>query len=228
VDALIEEGFYVWYDEFSLTIGDSLRRSIDKGLAQSKYGLVILSPNFFAKNWPQTELDGLAARESNGKKVILPIWHNVDEKYVIKFSPTLADRVAVPTTKGINSIIVEILKVVEPSNTELRQKTSKGSVINSSAPEERKVPIITINPSKGSSGSARVNGGNFTPGANAEIYLDKVKETYLLKNVIVKADGRFSTKINMPSVYEGQHLIWVKDGLTGQSVFVTFQLEDSN
>lgn len=71
VDALVSAGYRVWYDEFTLTIGDSLRRSIDKGLAQSKYGLVILSPNFFAKNWPQTELDGLAARERNGNKVVL-------------------------------------------------------------------------------------------------------------------------------------------------------------
>ena len=58
VKALIKEGFRVWYDEFTLTMGDRLRRSIDKGLAQSKYGIVILSPNFFKKNWPQTELNG--------------------------------------------------------------------------------------------------------------------------------------------------------------------------
>jgi len=121
VKALIKEGFQVWYDEFTLTIGDSLRRSIDKGLAQSKYGIVILSPNFFKKNWPQTELDGLAAREREGKKVILPIWHNIDREYVMKFSPTLADRVAVSTSKGIETIVKEILKVVKPSKTQSKQ-----------------------------------------------------------------------------------------------------------
>jgi len=122
VNALISEGFHVWYDEFALTIGDSLRRSIDKGLARSEYGLVILSPNFFAKNWPQTELDGLVARERDRKKVILPVWHKVDEKYVKTFSPILADRVAVPTIRGIDSIVAEILRVVEPSKT--KQKAS--------------------------------------------------------------------------------------------------------
>jgi hypothetical protein len=121
VKALIKEGFQVWYDEFTLTLGDSLRRSIDKGLAQSKYGIVILSPNFFKKNWPQTELDGLAARERDGKKVILPIWHNIDREYVIKFSPTLADRVAVSTSKGIETIVKEILKVVKPSKPQSDQ-----------------------------------------------------------------------------------------------------------
>jgi hypothetical protein len=48
--ALLDEGLRVWYDEFTLTLGDHLRRSIDKGLALSRYGLVVLSPNFFAKN----------------------------------------------------------------------------------------------------------------------------------------------------------------------------------
>ena len=42
-------GFKVWLDDFELTLGDSLRRSIDCGLSQSKYGVVILSPAFFSK-----------------------------------------------------------------------------------------------------------------------------------------------------------------------------------
>ncbi|MEX1028877.1 MAG: toll/interleukin-1 receptor domain-containing protein, partial [Paenibacillaceae bacterium] len=37
----------VWYDEFSLMPGDSLRRSIDKGLTQSRFGIVVLSDAFF-------------------------------------------------------------------------------------------------------------------------------------------------------------------------------------
>lgn len=118
VEALIKEGFQVWYDEFTLTLGDSLRRSIDKGLAQSKYGLVVLSPNFFAKNWPQTELDGLAARERDGEKVVLPVWHKVNREYVTNFSPTLADRFAVSTKEGINKVVEEVLRVVKPSKSQ--------------------------------------------------------------------------------------------------------------
>jgi len=60
---LKKAGFSIWYDEFQLRVGDSLRRSIDKGLANSRFGIVVLSPNFFAKNWPQYELDGLVAKE---------------------------------------------------------------------------------------------------------------------------------------------------------------------
>lgn len=110
--ALVEEGLRVWYDEFTLTLGDHLRRSIDKGLALSRYGVVVLSPNFFAKEWPQTELDGLTARERDGVKVILPVWHNVDEPYVRRFSPTLAGRVAVSTQRGLEIVVREILNVV--------------------------------------------------------------------------------------------------------------------
>ena len=57
----------VWYDEFSLVVGDSIRRTIDKGLKNSRFGIVILSPSLFRKNWPQYELDGLVDREMAGK-----------------------------------------------------------------------------------------------------------------------------------------------------------------
>jgi len=47
-ETLRRKGLRVWYDEFTLTVGDSLCRSIDRGLAQSRYGIIILSPHFFA------------------------------------------------------------------------------------------------------------------------------------------------------------------------------------
>ena len=112
-DALTSRGFHVWYDEFSLTLGDSLRRKIDQGLAKSRYGIVILSPNFFAKEWPKKELDALVGREvQSKKKVILPIWHNVDRKAVSRFSVQLADKVAVTTSKGLDHVIEAIIKTI--------------------------------------------------------------------------------------------------------------------
>jgi hypothetical protein len=44
--ALKSLGISVWYDEFSLELGDSISRSIDKGLSESAYGLVVISPPF--------------------------------------------------------------------------------------------------------------------------------------------------------------------------------------
>jgi len=72
----------------ALSLGDSLRRSIDGGLAKSRYGVVILSKKFFEKEWPQKELNGLVARENGRGKVILPIWHNVTKEQVTSFSHT--------------------------------------------------------------------------------------------------------------------------------------------
>jgi formylglycine-generating enzyme required for sulfatase activity len=114
-EALRRKGLRVWYDEFTLRVGDKLLRSIDHGLANSRYGVVILSPNFFAKEWPQKELDGLVAREVSGEKVILPVWHNITANQVRKYSPTLADRVAVLSDRGLEHVVGELLRVIKPA-----------------------------------------------------------------------------------------------------------------
>lgn len=107
-----QNGLKVWYDEDTLTVGDSLRRSIDHGLANCRFGVVILSPHFFEKEWPQKELDGLVAREDGSGKRILPVWHNVTRKDVVKLSPPLADKLGVPTSKGLDHIVREIMRAI--------------------------------------------------------------------------------------------------------------------
>lgn len=107
-------GLRVWYDEFELRVGDSLRASIDQGLARSAYGIVILSPQFFAKHWPPEELNGLAAREAaDGRKVILPVWHGVRHAEVTAESPTLADRRAASSDQPIEALADELLEAME-------------------------------------------------------------------------------------------------------------------
>jgi small-conductance mechanosensitive channel len=106
-------GIKVWYDEFTLKIGDSLRKSIDLGLVKSKYGTVILSPSFCSKNWTQYELDSMVAREMNGHKMILPIWHRITKDEVINFSPALADKVALNTAiSSIQEIAGQLAEVI--------------------------------------------------------------------------------------------------------------------
>ncbi|RAM53512.1 MAG: hypothetical protein C6Y22_00450 [Hapalosiphonaceae cyanobacterium JJU2] len=112
VSRLKQKGYGVWYDEFTLKLGDSLRRSIDQGLSQSKYGVVVLSPNFLRKEWTQRELDGLAARENAGQKVILPIWHQVSFEEILKYSPILADRFGVSTSQGLDYVVSQIIDVL--------------------------------------------------------------------------------------------------------------------
>jgi TIR domain-containing protein len=112
-DQFIELGLKVWYDEYTLTVGDSLRRSIDRGLASCRFGLVILSPHFLEKEWTQKELDGLVAREDGTAKRILPVWHNVSRSDIVAFSPTLADRLGVSTAKGLNHVVKQIMRVFQ-------------------------------------------------------------------------------------------------------------------
>jgi hypothetical protein len=108
-------GYCVWYDGFTLALGDSLRQSIDRGLARSRFGVVILSPNFFAKRWTRYELDGLTTREmSDGQKVILPVWHQVTRDEVAQYSPTLADRVAAVTTLPLPDLAEQVASVLGP------------------------------------------------------------------------------------------------------------------
>jgi hypothetical protein len=109
---LVQQGLRVWYDAFTLKLGDRLRQSIDRGLARSRYGIVVLSQAFFEKHWPQYELDGLAALEVSGRKVILPIWHGVSREDVARVSPPLADRVAVNSTLPLETVAAKILEVV--------------------------------------------------------------------------------------------------------------------
>lgn len=114
-DALVAAGLSVWYDEFTLRLGDSIRRSIDQGVALSRFGVVILSKSFFAKGWTQYELDGLVTRAVSGEQVILPIWHDVTDEEVIGYSPSLADKTARKTaTHTILEIADEIVGVVRP------------------------------------------------------------------------------------------------------------------
>lgn len=100
--ALKDKGLSVWYDEFELKIGDSLRRKIDIGLAKSKFGIVVVSRDFIRKGWTNYELDGLITRSVSGEQQLLPIWHNITKQEVIDYSPSLADKVARNT--AINTV----------------------------------------------------------------------------------------------------------------------------
>jgi phosphoribosylaminoimidazole carboxylase (NCAIR synthetase) len=98
----------------TLRIGDSLRQKIDKGLANSRVGLVVLSPSFIDKGWTNYELDGIVTRAVSGEQILLPIWHNITKQQVVDFSPSLADKVArstaTHTTEEIASEIAELIQ----------------------------------------------------------------------------------------------------------------------
>jgi hypothetical protein len=81
----------VWYDEFSLKVGDNLRDSIERGLKECEKCILILSPNFFAnKGWTKKEFDSIFTREILEKtELILPVWYGVTSQMVYDYSPAL-------------------------------------------------------------------------------------------------------------------------------------------
>lgn len=105
----------VWYDEFSLQLGDSLTASIDKGLRQSRYGLLVLSKAFIGKNWPDFEYRSLLTRQIDGESVILPLWYGVTKEEVKAYSLFLTDIKGLAVSRdNMNVVIPAIVKVVRP------------------------------------------------------------------------------------------------------------------
>lgn len=112
--SLVEAGCKVWYDETVLKPGDSLRRCIDKGLVDSRFGLVVISPSFIKKRWTDYELNGMVAKEMNGHKVIIPIWYNVTIDDVLHFSPTLADKLAIDASRlTLEEVVEQAMSVLQ-------------------------------------------------------------------------------------------------------------------
>jgi hypothetical protein len=105
-------GLKVWVDKQQIKLGDSLREKIDEALANSRFGVVVLSPAFLAKDWTTRELNGLSALEERGHKVILPVWHNMTKPELAKHSPMLADRLATSTGHGLSAVAKQITDVV--------------------------------------------------------------------------------------------------------------------
>lgn len=112
--------FDVWYDEYSLRPGDSLLEKISAGLRDCDRGIVVLSHNFFAKQWPQAELNGLFALETTERKIIVPIWLNVTKQDVLRFSPILADRVAILASQAVPGVVSQIRGVIQ-GETQVRE-----------------------------------------------------------------------------------------------------------
>jgi hypothetical protein len=169
-------GYRVWFDEFELKVGSRLRRSIDVGLANSRFGVVVLSPAFFGKEWPERELDGLVAKEgSDLHGRILPVWHEVDKETVAEYSPILADRVAARTSDGLDAVIARLADALGPPAT------------TDDAHAEMAVPVETM------------NAGAPGPEADADLRL-RLSELYAQVGTPTTADAHDSLAMEIAEV----------------------------
>ena len=107
-EALVRAGLEVWIDEHEISLGDSLTSKINEGLARSRYGIVVLSPDFLAKEWPRRELAALLAIEFKHGKRVLPVLHNLELESILRDFPLMGDKVCVSTAAGIEAVASEV------------------------------------------------------------------------------------------------------------------------
>jgi len=106
----------VWYDEFSLKVGDSLRGSVEKGLQECRRCSLIITKNFLSNDgWTKREFDSIFTRELiERSNVILPVWHEVSPEEIYQYSPSLADRLAVKWDLGADEVARRLAAAMLP------------------------------------------------------------------------------------------------------------------
>ncbi len=104
----------VWYDQYSLRVGDSLRESIERGRRECSKCILVLTPNFLSnKGWSKREYDSIFTREVvEQQRVILPVWHEISAEDVYRYSPILADRVAAQWSLGAEEVARKLMQAI--------------------------------------------------------------------------------------------------------------------
>ncbi len=110
-----------------LRLGDSLSQRVEQGLRDADYGVIILSHAFFRKPWPRQELDKLTMleREYEGHTQLLPIWHEISQQDIARFSPTLAGKVGALSSYGVAVVAEEIAEVVRAKQSSVSSGMTK-------------------------------------------------------------------------------------------------------
>lgn len=103
-DLLEENGVSVWFSEKDVGLGVPLLRAIDKGLANSRVGIVLVTPALLrrlpAEGIADKELSALLARER-----LVPIVHETTYEALREISPLLGSRSGLSTSEEPMSVI---------------------------------------------------------------------------------------------------------------------------
>lgn len=133
-ETLRKLGVSVWYDEFALRPGDSLSSSIDRGIAGSSFGIVVVSQAFIGKRWPEHELRGLVNRDVEDDKKLIPIWNGVSKEQVKRFSPSLSDKIAIDTRKvDAEEAAIQLLREIRPDIYQVHPRAELENLANGKA-----------------------------------------------------------------------------------------------
>nr|WP_298149392.1 toll/interleukin-1 receptor domain-containing protein [uncultured Pseudoxanthomonas sp.] len=105
-ELLVAEGVKVWFSEKDLTLGVPMMRAIDKGLANSRIGLVLVTPALLAR-LPQ---EGVADKELSALLAgnqLVPIVHGTTYAELRNVSPLLASRSGLDTSEDSMEVVAK-------------------------------------------------------------------------------------------------------------------------
>jgi hypothetical protein len=107
---LVAAGVKVWFSEKDLGLGVPMMRAIDKGLANSRIGLVLVTPALLARLPKETVADKELSALLAGNQLV-PIVHNTTYEALRNVSPLLASRSGLDTAE--DSMAVVAAKIAE-------------------------------------------------------------------------------------------------------------------
>lgn len=113
-DLLESKGVSVWFSEKDVFLGSSLLREIDKGLAKSRVGIVLVTPSFLERvrgeGIADKELSALLARD-----LLVPIVHNTTFEDLREVSPLLGSRSGLSTVEeSMVEVAAKLAELVTP------------------------------------------------------------------------------------------------------------------
>mgnify|MGYP001293149257 FL=1 len=99
-NSLYKLGVKIFYDKETLEWGDKFKDKILEGTKKSEFAIIVISTNFFGREWTERELSEFLNRQNqNGQKLILPILHNITIEQLKEKYPSIADIQAIDSSK---------------------------------------------------------------------------------------------------------------------------------
>ncbi len=107
-EGLMERGIEVWYDNWEIGAGDSLRRKMEEGLGNCTHFVVLLSETSIKKPWVQEEIDAGLMRTVEGSAKFIGLRHGLALSEVSPFLKTRLTPEFKPGADGIDELAGEI------------------------------------------------------------------------------------------------------------------------
>lgn len=103
-------GINVFYDTDVLSWGDDFKQVLLTGTAESEFAIIVISKNFFGREWTERELNEFLARQNaNGQKIILPLLYGITVDELKSQYPTLGNIQAIKSSDYSKSQIAIFL-----------------------------------------------------------------------------------------------------------------------